>query len=743
MKILDRFKNALKGFSTTTRFFQSLTSFGSNLRRKSAENDPVGSYAGFVYAALSKRAKRVGAINIHLYDLKRNGDLEELEDHELLSLLYRVNPKQSKYQFFYTIEMFLGIWGAAPVYKDRAGGTRIQYLWPLRPDLLKPITNHDGQVVSYQYRIPGAKVQDLAAEDVIMINEPSPLSISAGFSPLQAAALEIDVDMAAAIWNKQLIENFAEPGGILTTEQKLDDKEFERLQKTWHARHGGPSNAGRWALLEKGLKAEAIGRSPKDMDLVESRKFNRNAITSILGVPMSLMTSEDVNLANAEVGERVFAKDTIEPQMRLITECLNEFLIPDYSDSLWLDFDSPVPDDVQQKINIAVAGEGRFMTINEAREIFNLPALEGGDAIFKPIGVIPQVGEGAEGSNEAPKGYERLEVKVADEQDSPRYRAVKRAIMAKTKTRRDVQQRVAEKMYEKITSRLAKATEDNTPVKVSIKGAKLVETKDDSDTKEVEHDPRILAERKSFLKAIPKQEKKFVRQMKHYFDAQEKEIMKNLEEQGLPKGRSGKVAVKSSVNRWINKILFDQKKQDDALVEMAGEVYRDNISVGSAAVAGLLGLTPSEVLATPFVVNFIQERSFLMLSVNHTTTEKLKETLALGVAQGESLGEIRERITEVYEDARGFRAETIARTEVGSSQNFGRLAEMENQKVEKKVWIAIFSNTRDAHAVADGQVVGVHEHFDVGGEALEFPGDPNGSAANTINCQCSVSPTLA
>jgi phage portal protein BeeE len=82
----------------------------------------MGNYAGFVYAALSKRAKRVGAVTLHLYELNRQSDVEEVFDHDLLSLLNRANPMQSRYQFFYTIEMMLGIWGSAPIYKDRAGG---------------------------------------------------------------------------------------------------------------------------------------------------------------------------------------------------------------------------------------------------------------------------------------------------------------------------------------------------------------------------------------------------------------------------------------------------------------------------------------------------------------------------------------------------------------------------------------------------------------------------------------------
>lgn len=746
---INRIGDALKAFSGVSTFLPfSLSGFSSNLRSKSLTQDPAGSYAGWVYAALSMRAKRVGAVKLHLYELNAKMDIDEVFDHDILSLFNRANPMQTKYQFFYTIEMMLGIWGSAPVYKDRAGGKAIQFLWPLRPDLLKAISDTKGKITGYEYRV-GARTDRFAPEDIININEPSPTSLVSGFSPMAAAGLEIDADLQAALWNKYLIENFSEPGGVLTTEQSISDKEFERVKAQWSQRHQGATNAGRWAVLEKGLKAEAIGRSPKEMDLVESRRFHRNAITAILGVPMSLMTSEDVNLANAEAGERVLAKNTIEPQYTLIVGCFNEFLLPEYGSNLELGFDSPVPDDVQMKINTALAGEGRWLTVNEARDMFDYAPLEGGDAIFKPFGVTPQVGDLSAVPDDSMKGYptkgitfEKLTAKSTFKNDRIKAQ-IKASILARTRTKRMFIEGVKTRVHEN----LIKAIDDNSS-STKVVGFKVIDTDDHDHSNHVKVeegtnlDPRIKAERLEFLKRLPRQQKKFTSQMQGYFSQQAKEVFKNLKEEGLPKGRGNHAPAEKSIGRWINKILFDQKKNNDLIVQMSGDMYRDNIETGSRAVASLLGLDPSDILATPFVIDFIQDRSFLMLSVNKTTTDKLQATLAEGVAIGEDLGQIRERITSVYDEAQDFRAESIARTEVGAAQNFGRTSEMENQGVKKKVWIAIFSNTRDEHAEADGQIVDVNEAFDVGGESLEYPGDPAGSAENTINCQCSVSPTL-
>ncbi len=54
-----------------------------------------------------------------------------------------------------------------------------------------------------------------------------------------------------------------------------------------------------------------------------------------------------------------------------------------------------------------------------------------------------------------------------------------------------------------------------------------------------------------------------------------------------------------------------------------------------------------------------------------------------------------------------------------------------------KEWVAILDTaTRSSHRIADGQVVNVKEPFDVGGEDLQHPRDPNGSAGNIMGCRC-------
>ena len=62
-----------------------------------------------------------------------------------------------------------------------------------------------------------------------------------------------------------------------------------------------------------------------------------------------------------------------------------------------------------------------------------------------------------------------------------------------------------------------------------------------------------------------------------------------------------------------------------------------------------------------------------------------------------------------------------------------------------KVWVSSIDNrTRRRpedefdHVEMNGVRVPLSEPFIVGGEEMMFPGDPKGSAGNTINCRCTV-----
>lgn len=98
--------------------------------------------------------------------------------------------------------------------------------------------------------------------------------------------------------------------------------------------------------------------------------------------------------------------------------------------------------------------------------------------------------------------------------------------------------------------------------------------------------------------------------------------------------------------------------------------------------------------------------------------------------------------TEAVLDAAGPEMRDLARREgyqAAGVMNHAIIAAAASNPSLEKTWICTLDGkTRDSHWAADGQRVPVNGSFTVGGEQLEFPGDPKASAAETKNCRCRV-----
>lgn len=120
---------------------------------------------------------------------------------------------------------------------------------------------------------------------------------------------------------------------------------------------------------------------------------------------------------------------------------------------------------------------------------------------------------------------------------------------------------------------------------------------------------------------------------------------------------------------------------------------------------------------------------------------KLKKTItqeiSRGIATGMGYGDIARNIRNVS-DAPMSRTKTIARTEghriqQTSAVNAQQKAKAKGADVLKQWDAALDGRTRDSHRQVDGEIKELDEKFSNG---LMFPGDPNGGAAEVVNCRC-------
>ncbi len=123
----------------------------------------------------------------------------------------------------------------------------------------------------------------------------------------------------------------------------------------------------------------------------------------------------------------------------------------------------------------------------------------------------------------------------------------------------------------------------------------------------------------------------------------------------------------------------------------------------------------------------------------------VREAITIGIESGLGPDAVARSIRNMVIDRMGeislVRAERIARTEIVSSSNMGSLqGAMNSQATVKKKWLTSgLPGTRITHLDAESMpAIDLNQAFRVGNDNLQYPGDPSGSAEETINCRCTI-----
>src|SRR5207244_2158790 len=106
-----------------------------------------------------------------------------------------------------------------------------------------------------------------------------------GQSPIALAREAIALSLAQEQQQARLMGNGARPSGILTTDKTLTPDTAKRLKDDWAEVHSGILNTGKVAVLEAGLKWQALGLSMADMEYLRLRQFQVAEICRIFRVP--------------------------------------------------------------------------------------------------------------------------------------------------------------------------------------------------------------------------------------------------------------------------------------------------------------------------------------------------------------------------------------------------------------------------------------------------------------------------
>lgn len=196
------------------------------------------------------------------------------------------------------------------------------------------------------------------------------------------------------------------------------------------------------------------------------------------------------------------------------------------------------------------------------------------------------------------------------------------------------------------------------------------------------------------------------------------------------------------------------KRATDDIRNTMGDVYADSLGEAQTVIeaqADRAGVKVSFAQPNKREIKAIfaaNETAFTKLAYknlgqNTEIRHKLQNALALSSTLGEDRKKLMNRISDITGQSE-WQARRVAQTERTRSQSQASYAasqEAADQGVTVyNKWFCRFQNSREAHMARHGKMAKQGECFP--NSNIRFPGDPNGSAAETINCYCMIMPKV-
>ena len=351
-----------------------------------------------VYACVNERAGGAAGVPWRLFQrpMPGGGKKVEIEEHGLLELMRRPNPREGGSAFIMKTMAFYLISGNS--YLVRVGPEQGPpgEMYSIRPDLMKVVPGNQFEpIAGYRYTAVNgvARVPDFGPKEILHLKSFNPLDDWHGLSPIQVAGKEIDISSMSREWNMKLLQNDCRPPGGIIVEGTLDEEQRVALEEKLEEKIQGYKNAGRPPILEGGVKWESWAITPKDMDWLNSDKMNARKICSVYNVaPEIIGDSENKTYSNYKEARKALYVEAILPDLDFLRDEFNNWLTPAFGDRLYLEYDKNAIEAIREEQDAVYTRQAQawWRSVNEKRLACGDDDIGSeGDVIFIPSNFVP------------------------------------------------------------------------------------------------------------------------------------------------------------------------------------------------------------------------------------------------------------------------------------------------------------------------------------------------------------------
>jgi HK97 family phage portal protein len=215
-----------------------------------------------------------------------------------------------------TGDAFLG------VFRDQDGIAA--QLAPLDPSQI--VVEILGGLPLYVYTDPTGRQMTLGHEDVVHVRMLS-LDGVTGRSPIAACRDALGLNAALATHARATFENGALPAGVLTVQAGPTAQDtMDNLRTGWNARHQGPANRGRVAVVSGDVGWQPVSMTLADSDFVRMAELSTRQVCRVFGVPAWSIEGEtagSMTYSNVSEQKRALLDLSCQPYLTQIEDAIS------------------------------------------------------------------------------------------------------------------------------------------------------------------------------------------------------------------------------------------------------------------------------------------------------------------------------------------------------------------------------------------------------------------------------------
>lgn len=322
-----------------------------------------------------------------------------VSDHPVAPLVsHMANPELPSGEFWSQVLGWMLLRGNGVAYVERSAGGAPVGLWPIAWTSVEMLRQSDGRLV---YKTT------LANDEYAPIREPGGLvrsenmlhfrafgtDTTEGLSPVGMARQSVATAYAATSYIGGFFSRDASPGGIVSVPGRLDDAQYDRLERQWKDLHEGFDQSHRLAILEAGASWAKTTLSPADAQFLEVYKLSRSDIAGIFGVPPHMIgdversTSWGSGIEQQSLGYVIYS---LMPWLTRLERTTARLFGEDRSLQVKFDPKGLLRGDTTQRFaGYAQARQWGWMSVNDIRALEDEQPVDGGDAYLVPLNMAP------------------------------------------------------------------------------------------------------------------------------------------------------------------------------------------------------------------------------------------------------------------------------------------------------------------------------------------------------------------